>query len=139
MVKVLLALVLGLLVAWYFVRRRGGNNEETRADRRVSGPDNDSSTYHAVSLKFDANACSAAKSIAGRRFLASEAPRVPLPDCDAADCRCRFVHHKDRRSGKDRRSPFTSGGLAAASGKYERERRQGNDRRTDEDDIDFEI
>lgn len=138
MTYVLLVLVIGLLVAWYIVRQ-GGKETETTGDRRVSDPDADSTQYHAVSLKVGSYACNAAKAIAGQRFLATEAPKIPLPDCSAADgCTCRFVHHKDRRSGKDRRSPFTSGGFAAASGKFEKERRQGRDRRED-DDVDFPL
>ena len=138
MTYVLLVLVVGLLAAW-FVVRQGGKKTETRPDRRTSAPKTESTEFHAVSLKVGTYACDAAKKIAGQRYLASEAPKIPLAGCTAADdCACRFVHHKDRRTGKDRRSPFTSGGLAAASGKYEKERRQGRERR-DDDDVDFLI
>lgn len=136
MTYVLLVLVIGLLVAWYFIRL-GSNKPETGTDRRISDTSGNNSAFHAVSIKFEANACNAARAMAGRRFLASAAPKIPLPECEIMDCKCRFVHHKDRRTGKDRRSPFTSGGIAAASGQYERERRQGDDRREDEDPEDL--
>ena len=58
---------------------------------------------------------------------------LPLNNCDAAKCSCRFVHHEDRRSGKDRRSPFGSGGMGAVTGRFEQERRQGGDRRKHDD------
>ena len=63
----------------------------------------------------------------------SAAPRLPLPDCDAAECRCLFVHHDDRRSGKDRRSPFAPAGLAGGTGSFQKERRERSDRRKDAD------
>lgn len=130
---VLLLLVVGLLIAWYFYRQ-GLDKPEERKDRRISPALKNSSKYHAVSIKPGAYACSAANDLAGDRFLASEAPSLPLPGCDAADCDCHFTHHKDRRTGKDRRSPFTSGGIAAATGTFAGERRKGEDRRDDLDD-----
>jgi hypothetical protein len=54
---------------------------------------------------------------------------LPLPDCDALECRCRFIHHKDRRAGRDRRSPFGPGGIGGHTGRYEQEQRKGTDRR----------
>ena len=130
---VLLLLVVGLLIAWYFYRQ-GLDKPEERKDRRISPALKNSSKYHAVSIKPGAYACSAANDLAGDRFLASEAPSLPLPDCDAAECDCHFTHHKDRRTGKDRRSPFTSGGIAAATGTFAGERRKGEERRDDLDD-----
>jgi hypothetical protein len=130
---VLLLLVVGLLIAWFFYRQ-GLDKPEERKDRRISPAQKDRAKYHAVSIKPGAYACSAANEIAGQRFLATEAPNLPLPGCDAAECDCHFTHHNDRRTGKDRRSPFTSGGLAAATGTFAGERRKGEDRRDDSDD-----
>jgi hypothetical protein len=133
MKTVLLLLVLGLLIAWLFYRQ-GLDKPEDRRVRRISPARKGKSRYHAVSVKPGAYACSAVNNIVGQRFLASQAPDLPLRDCDAAECDCHFVHHDDRRTGKDRRSPFTSGGMAAATGTYAGERRQGDDRRDDSDD-----
>jgi hypothetical protein len=130
---VLLLLVVGLLIAWYFYRQ-GLDKPEERKERRISPALKNSSRFHAVSVKPGAYACSAANNIAGQRFLASQAPSLPLPDCDADACECHFVHHDDRRTGKDRRSPFTSGGIAAATGTFSGERRKGDDRRDDAED-----
>ena len=123
----LLGIVLVLLVAWLIMRQR-----RYKAEVNAPAPKTDpaKSAYHAVSLKFEANACNAAKAMAGRRFLASAAPRLPLPECDALECRCRFAHHDDRRSGSDRRSPFASRGYSASgTGSFQRERREGSGRR----------
>ena len=130
---VLLLLVLGLLVAWFFYRQ-GLDKPKARETRRISSGPRARGTYHAVSIKPGAYACSMANDIAGQRFLATEAPQIPLPGCQSSNCECHFVHHDDRRAGKDRRSPFTSGGLSAATGTYSQERREGTERRVDSDD-----
>ncbi len=56
--------------------------------------------WHAVSIQGgDGGRCEAARSLAGRRFLSSEAPALPLPDCDRPEtCRCRYRKHGDRRT-----------------------------------------
>ncbi len=122
-----------LLLVWLYVRRRqeAANAAEEAPTRRVSQK---STAFHAVSIKFTSNACKPARDLEGRRFLSSAAPKLPLPECDVLECNCRFVHHKDRRTGKDRRSPFGSGGFAGGSGKYDQEQRGGRDRRASEDE-----
>lgn len=60
--------------------------------------------YRGVSIRFSSNACDAVKRLADRCFLAKEAPPLPLPECRATHCKCRYVYHADRRSGEDRRS-----------------------------------
>ena len=53
--------------------------------------------------------CHASSQLAGQQFPFEEAPELPLPDCDAEVCHCRFVGLPERRflptrrSGKDRR------------------------------------
>lgn len=90
------------------------------------------SRYHAVSLKYSSSACDAAKALTGRRFLSEAAPRLPLPECDALECRCQFAHHDDRRSGKERRSPFAPASTSA-TGAHRIDRRQRKDRRKNAD------
>lgn len=85
-------------------------------------------TYHAVSIVPGEDACEAARRFAGQRLLSRQAPPLPLPACDAAQCRCRFRHYQDRRAGPRRRNEI---GLIPANyaGK---ERRQGRGRRADD-------
>jgi hypothetical protein len=56
--------------------------------------------YRAVSIKSDQNSCAAVRAIGTKRFLVEdkETPQLPLPDCDAAECACTYVHHQDRRN-----------------------------------------
>lgn len=125
--KTLAIILLLLLSIWWLVRKRRESQQEVatpalRARKKTTA-------YHAVSIKFQKEACNAAKAMAGRRFLATAAPKLPLPDCDAAACTCRFAHHDDRRSGKDRRSPFAPTQTLAGTGNYAVEKRKGEDRR----------
>jgi hypothetical protein len=135
MQSTLLVLAAVLLAIWLLLRRRAsGVREEPqqRAERTI-----EDTAFHAVSINFGKDACAAAKATTGQRFLAKEAPPLPLPDCDAQRCECHYRHHKDRRKGADRRSPFGSGGLSGATGRYDRERREGSDRRKDADSDPF--
>ncbi len=128
-------LVLLLIVAWLFLRRRqAASRVEEKPAARVSARN---TAYHAVSIKFSSNACKAAREMEGRRFLSTAAPKLPLPECDVLECSCRFAHHKDRRAGKDRRSPFGPSGFGGATGSHEQEQRAGRDRRHEDDDDEF--
>ncbi len=129
----LVALLALLIVLWFLLMRRSAR-PDTKAHRQLEQKNSHAGgEFHAVSIKFDADACLHAKALQGRRYLAREAPALPLKNCDADACNCRFVHHEDRRSGKDRRSPFGSGGMGAVTGRFEQERRQGGDRRKHDD------
>lgn len=59
--------------------------------------------YHAVEIAPGPGSCKAAVELKGLRFLATAAPNIPLPGCQADSCRCRYVHCEDRRSAEDRR------------------------------------
>ena len=121
-------LILGLLVAiWWLLRKRRGGSTEVSSPKLRSK--SSSSQFHAVSIKYSGRACEAAKDMTGRRFLATAAPKLPLPECDILECSCRFAHHEDRRTQKDRRSPFGPGGTTGSTGTFNAEQRAGSDRR----------
>jgi hypothetical protein len=124
----LIAIVVLLLVLWLLVRRRNATMTR-KAEPAAPRVSQKSTEFHAVSIRFESNACKAAREMEGRRFLSTAAPRLPLPECDVLECNCRFIHHKDRRSGRDRRSPFGPGGIGGGTGKFVQEQREGRDRR----------
>ena len=131
MTKILLFGALILAIAWLALRiMRDTGRPADKSGPRIADK---SSLYHAVSLQYSSNACDAAKAMTGRRFLSSAAPRLPLPECDSLECRCRFAHHSDRRTGKDRRSPFSPARSTDSTGSFKAERRQKKDRREDAD------
>jgi len=84
--------------------------------------------FHAVSVLPGSDACAAAHRFSGQRFLSRQAPRLPLPSCDANTCTCRFKHHKDRR-GEPRRNSDVGMVTASFTGK---ERRGVRGRRADD-------
>jgi hypothetical protein len=92
-------------------------------------PLTDTAAFHAVSIKYLSSACPAAKTMDGKRFLATAAPRLPLPDCDVLKCRCKFVHHKDRRSSEDRRNPFQGPLSQSTTGNFQVDQRILDERR----------
>jgi len=128
-----MVLILALLIAiWWLMRKRRQSVDETPTTN-LRRPAAASTEFHAVSIKFSSPACAAARKLTGRRFLATAAPKLPLEDCNVLECKCRFVHHKDRRSSKDRRSPFGPGGVSGGTGAYDSEQRDGADRRKKDD------
>jgi hypothetical protein len=124
-----------LLVIWLYMRQRQEKTSSATTEK-VKPRATKNTAYHAVVIKFSQNGCAAAKAIAGRRFLATEAPTLPLPECDVSNCDCHFAHYDDRRARQDRRSPFATSMSTDGTGSFKRERRDSKDRRSDDD---FEI
>jgi hypothetical protein len=128
----MLAVILGfaaILLIVLIVLKQRSKGDETVHESDSQSTSSERATYHAVSIKFDNQACDAARELAGSRFLSVDAPRLPLSKCDAATCNCRFAHHQDRRTGKDRRSPFSAPGIGGGTGSFEQERREKSERR----------
>ena len=63
------------------------------------------SRYHGVSVKTNGRyLCEAAYYLEDSRFLAHEAPSLPLIGCvDSRNCTCVYKHFDDRRTGSVRR------------------------------------
>lgn len=61
--------------------------------------------FRCVAVAVRGNGCAAARELARRRFLAGEAPRLPLQGCSNPSCACVYEHFEDRRH-HDRRSAF---------------------------------
>jgi hypothetical protein len=59
--------------------------------------------YHAVSIVAGPSCRQTELRYGLNRYLSREAPVIPLPTCDTENCRCRYVHHEDRRDGVERR------------------------------------
>jgi hypothetical protein len=86
-----------------------------------------SSHWHAVAIKPKGQCCDAVQAHRTARFLSSDAPRLPLPECSTSDtCTCVYKHHADRRA-QPRRQAEKDG--LRRSGKVAQERRLISDRR----------
>ncbi|HZF15898.1 MAG TPA: hypothetical protein VE046_08175 [Steroidobacteraceae bacterium] len=44
-----------------------------------------------------AGCCAACEALSSRRYLLKDAPKLPLAQCTAVECNCRYRHHSDRR------------------------------------------
>jgi hypothetical protein len=129
---ILFGVVALAVVGWFYLRRRSKGNA-VPADSLAS----EDARFHAVSIHYSEGACTTAKTLSGQRFLAEDAPKLPLPGCDAQECLCHFTHYEDRRSTVERRVPFSGVNYAGTSRSRLQERRKGKNRRSEADeDID---
>jgi hypothetical protein len=97
LIAALIAVFVMLRSSLQTTSRIQGRGEKTKSIR---------SPYRSVSIVCASGACEAAKALAEKRLLSSTAPLVPLPDCTASTCACKYVHYDDRRSAsRDRRAP----------------------------------
>ena len=73
--------------------------------RRSSGP-TARRIFHGVAIVADSqHACTAVGPLTGVRYLADEAPILPVQGCsNPAACRCKYQHFEDRRTDARRES-----------------------------------
>ncbi len=103
-----------------FLRRKDRNTQRSTKRHRFQG------VSVAPSRHF---VCHAALALEGERFLADEAPPLPLDGCaDPRSCRCVYQHFKDRRTGFRRDS---DDGLPIRD--HANDIRSGKDRRITDD------
>jgi hypothetical protein len=88
------------LSSWW---RRERTQAEVRMRGRSVNAERVTNPYHSVSIVAGASCSQTALRYGGRRYLIQEAPSIPLWSCDSRNCRCRYLHHQDRRDGSDRR------------------------------------
>jgi hypothetical protein len=92
--------------------------------------------WHAIEIRCGKRCCEAAQAAAGKRYLAAEAPSLPLPNCDRRGrCDCRYQHHADRRGGPRRAA---DGAFASPPTATETDRRRAGGRR-EEDGALFDV
>lgn len=88
--------------------------------RAIQPARDDARNYHGVAIRYyEPCACHAVQQLDTQpflsnkpplfletmRFLTGKTPPLPLPNCTAPHCFCRYVHYEDRRK-TDRRDPF---------------------------------
>jgi hypothetical protein len=124
MKSVLFALVTALVVAagaaYRLAARRRAPRSSPQPSAKAGG------RFGAVQIRPRGNACRAAHLLGKHRFLAKNAPALPLRECTAARCACTFSKLPDRRTEGRR---FDHGGLTAslfiaASRRQKRDRRR---------------
>jgi hypothetical protein len=147
---VIAAIVISVFAIYWMLRspdrgrdqeRRATQNRRAQSDRRsgnrrkaqgATDTAQVTSRYRAASIFASRCACDAVKLVEGKRYLAAQAPKLPLQDCSAERCACRYVRHEDRRSSQgDRRALYSlQTDLYGADGQPDR-RSRGGRRRAD--------
>lgn len=84
-----------------------------------------------VSICYRGGACSAARSIARKRFLPDQVPRLPLNGCNAGTCDCRYRYNTDRRVWAHRRETGNAHPDVAIAGGGSERRVESGRRRAD--------
>jgi hypothetical protein len=113
------ALIVAAAAAYWFLSRRAASRPPPTRDNKAA------TQFSSVEIRLRSNACPAARALKGQRFLAKEAPTLPLPGCSAAQCSCSFAKLSDRRTDGRR---LEHDGLSAAMF-LTTNRRQKRDRR----------
>ena len=133
----LLLLVMAMLgvatpFAVHFLRRRrdlalaGGPGGGALPIQRVRP----SNPFAGVTIRACADSpCRAVLQLENQRFLAVEAPHLPVPGCDRERCGCRYIRHTDRRAPGDRRDAYTGCRGMGLQGKHDRRAKKPDRRR----------
>jgi len=88
----------------HLIRRLKKPEPPPRPESPVSTPP---AAFYAVSVVAEEHACAAALAASDQRFLARDAPRIPLPECTRPlECKCRLARFNDRRK-TDRRDALS--------------------------------
>ncbi len=122
----IIAIIILVVSILLFRRTRATTKKRPAVPDRLGKVQSDA-RFLAVSLENLSGACAAAYAIQGERFLPTAAPRIPLPECDAPECNCRYVRHNDRRLSRTRRQRWM--GNVGDLGGAIKEQRDGGDRR----------
>lgn len=97
-IAILFAIMIFGTIVFLLLRPASTTSRIARTRDRRSGfgvPD----PFHAVSIKPAVRGCPAVEALKRQRFLSEEAPSLPLANCCAEGCGCRYIHHADRRGG----------------------------------------
>lgn len=116
LIAVLLLIV--LVAGWFYGKaRRNSSASSRRAHLKFPGV--------VIEADYSVTSCAAVQRLSKQRFLAKDAPKLPLAGCDIEKCRCRYVRYKDRRDDEDRRSLYATGvgGMNIESRRHSKGRR----------------
>ena len=126
-----IALAIVAVAIVFLLSRRSGKstrrNSPARTRSATARAERSTTQWRAVKIAPGLFCCDAVGKLTGQVFLATESPQLPLAGCDEKDCRCKYIHLEDRRSGGDRRLEL--GELGAFLPASQTERRQVGGRR----------
>ncbi len=103
-----IAIVLSVFILLYLYRDQLSGLIRRRPPPRHLHHVKKAPPFRSVSIVSNAPRCKTAIRVKDERFLAVEAPPLPLPGCTSENCHCRYHYHDDRRSELNRRAPAGS-------------------------------
>lgn len=106
----------------------GAPKSPAKSTKRAPAARNAKRGFQAVSIATGWPSCAAARELEGQRFLAKDAPHLPLPGCDQTSCDCAYQRYADRRDGPRRDAEL---GLRGTGFRPVEEQRHSSDRRTE--------
>jgi hypothetical protein len=112
--KILIIIALAIAVFLVIGRMRANSGSTAKkppakalkAKKRTAPPAAQQHPFRATSIVLGENACEAARALAEKPYLDKDrdTPLLPLADCTAAKCTCKYTHQQDRRDiDEDRR------------------------------------
>jgi len=127
----MLTIVFIVFVAFLFFKWPAFSGGAQRAQSRASlkakprASTQGEKPHHAVSIEFGLDACPSIQALENNYFLAKDAPHLPLQECSAESCQCKYAHHKGRRHSLRRNQSALSTESYSSKGKVERREQRG--------------
>jgi len=100
-IAIVVVVVVFLLIGLFGKNRRSRPSKPAR--KTISGAERSSTQWRAVRIAPCLMCCDAVMQVTDQVFLSRLSPTLPLESCTEKDCRCKYIHLEDRRSGGDRR------------------------------------
>lgn len=126
-VVIALISLIGIVVAMQRLLGRSQTPNGSPSNARGARNSSRVKAYPAVGIRYNLLACRAVQKYYDQRFLARDAPTLPVPGCTVRPCPCRYVHYSDRRAGEERRAQY--GIHRSMNTNLSSERRRSNERR----------
>ena len=130
----LIALAIVAVAIVFLLSRRSVKTAQPKRSKRTkttaTRAERSSTQWRAVKIEPGLFCCDAVGKLAGQVFLSTESPSLPLDGCSEQNCRCKYIHLEDRRSGGDRRIELGELGAFLPINQIER-RQVGGRRATD--------
>jgi hypothetical protein len=103
-IAVAVAVIASYILLSRFLSREPVTARAGRTSVATGKTDNSSTQWRAVKVSPGLICCDAVSEVSEQVFLSRLAPSLPLDECSVGDCRCKYIHLEDRRSGGDRRA-----------------------------------
>lgn len=105
---IVVAAIAIVVIAFFWIVRKliGGKPAPPRVSRSAAAAAAEpaiETRWRAVRIVPGLICCKEVSALREQVFLSRQSPSLPLETCTERDCRCKYVHLEDRRSGQDRR------------------------------------